>query len=87
MGGQCANIAHRWPGIRDTFKVLNRMVADGIVGRYAVAGAVAALNYLEPALTHDVDILISVEERRDQPKPALVTLESTEPRTYFRVSP
>jgi hypothetical protein len=63
------------PGIRDTFKVLNRMVADGIVGRYAVAGAVAALNYLEPTLTHDVDILISVEEVRDRPKTGLVTLE------------
>jgi hypothetical protein len=62
-------------GIPDTFKVLNRMVADGIVGRYAVAGAVAALNYLEPTLTHDVDILISVEEARALPKTGLVTLE------------
>lgn len=63
------------PDIKDTFKVLNRMAADGIVKRYAVAGAVAALNYLEPTLTHDVDILISVEEGQDQPKPALVSLE------------
>jgi hypothetical protein len=63
------------PGIRDTFKVLNRMVTDGIVGRYAVAGAVAALNYLEPTLTQDLDILIAVEEIRDRPKTGLVTLE------------
>lgn len=63
------------PGIQDTFKVINRMVADGIIGRYAVAGAVAALNYLEPTLTQDLDILISVAGLEDRPKTGLVTLE------------
>ena len=44
-----------------TITVLNQMVADGIIRRYAIGGAVAAMNYLEPALTEDVDVLISFD--------------------------
>lgn len=37
-----------------------------MVGNYAITGAVAALNYIQPMLTEDLDILISLEgfERR-----------------------
>jgi len=45
-----------------TFEVLNRMVGDGVISRYAIAGAVGALNYLEPMTTRDVDILVSVAD-------------------------
>jgi len=38
------------------------MVAEGVIQKYAIAGAVAALNYIEPAVTEDLDILISFEE-------------------------
>ena len=44
-----------------TITVLNQMVEDGIIRRYAIGGAVAAMNYLEPALTEDVDVLISFD--------------------------
>jgi len=37
------------------------MEASGTIGRYAIAGAVAAYNYIEPTPTEDLDILISVE--------------------------
>jgi hypothetical protein len=46
-------------GMKQTLEVINRMEADGIVGRYAISGAVAAYNYVEPAVTADLDILIS----------------------------
>ncbi len=39
-----------------TFQVINELAKDGVIKRYAVAGAVAALNYLEPVLTHDLDL-------------------------------
>lgn len=45
-----------------TFEVLNRMVKDGVISRYAIAGAVGALNYLEPMTTRDVDVLVSVAD-------------------------
>lgn len=31
-----------------TLEVINRMQADGIIGRYAIGGAVGATFYLEP---------------------------------------
>ncbi len=60
--------------IKQTLEVINRMEADGIVGRYAIAGAVAAYNYVEPAVTEDLDILISFDRYPQQPKSGLVTL-------------
>jgi hypothetical protein len=46
-------------GIRQTLEVINAMEAEGIIGRYAIAGAVAAYNYIEPTVTDDLDILVS----------------------------
>jgi hypothetical protein len=48
-------------GMKQTLDVINRMEADGVIGRYAIAGAVAAYNYVEPTVTEDVDILIAFE--------------------------
>ena len=48
-------------GMKQTLDVINRMEADGIIGRYAIAGAVAAYNYIEPAVTSDLDILVAFE--------------------------
>jgi hypothetical protein len=62
-------------GMKSTFHVINRMVADGVIGKYAVGGAVAALNYIEPMLTYDLDVLISVDQLENQPSSGLVTLE------------
>lgn len=51
-------------GHRDMMKpvvrVLNQMVQDGIIGNYAVAGAVAAFNYIEAVHTEDLDILAAI---------------------------
>jgi len=61
-------------GMKQTLEVINRMEADGIVGRYAIGGAVAAYNYVEPTVTEDLDILVSLDAHRQQPKLGLVTL-------------
>jgi hypothetical protein len=37
-------------------RVINELEQDGIIGRYAIGGAVALLFYTEPALTFDLDI-------------------------------
>lgn len=62
-------------GMKSTFQVINRMVADGVIRKYAIGGAVAALNYIEPTLTDDLDILISIDELANQPRSGLATLE------------
>src|SRR5437763_1962916 len=60
--------------MKQTLDVINRMEADGIIGRYAIAGAVAAYNYVEPAVTEDVDILIAFASNDNRPRSGLITL-------------
>ena len=50
------------------------MEADGVIGRYAISGAVAAYNYIEPSVTEDLDILVAFGQATDQPKSGLITL-------------
>jgi hypothetical protein len=49
--------------LQKTLGVLNKMVADKVIGPYAMSGAVAAIRYLEPTLTQDLDILVSFESK------------------------
>lgn len=39
-----------------TYQVINQMKADGVIENYAVGGAVAAIFYVEPFTTYDLDI-------------------------------
>ena len=62
-------------GMKQTLDVINRMEADGVIGRYAIAGAVAAYNYIEPALTNDLDILVSFDMPATEGKINLISLD------------
>jgi hypothetical protein len=42
--------------VRETLELINQMQMDGVIGKYAIGGAVGATLYLEPAATLDVDI-------------------------------
>lgn len=44
-----------------TLEVINAMEGDGVIGRYAVGGAVAAIFYVEPFATYDLDIFFATE--------------------------
>jgi hypothetical protein len=61
-------------GMKQTLDIINRMEADGIVGRYAISGAVAAYYYIEPAVTEDLDLLVSFDEASKRPGSGLITL-------------
>ena len=37
-------------GMKQTLAVINAMAADGVIGRYAISGAIAADNYVEAAV-------------------------------------
>jgi hypothetical protein len=45
----------------DTVRVLNRLRAEGLIGPYAIAGAVAAFRHVEATLTEDLDLLVSLQ--------------------------
>jgi hypothetical protein len=62
------------PSLKKTFLVINGMVEDGVLRKYAVAGAVAALNYIETSTTYDLDLLVSVEDFQTGGQSGLVTL-------------
>lgn len=47
--------------LREAIEVVTKLAQRRVIRNYAVAGAVAALNYIDPFLTEDLDILISVD--------------------------
>lgn len=46
--------------MKTTLETINQMQADGIIGKYAIGGAVGATLYLEPAATLDVDVFVTL---------------------------
>jgi hypothetical protein len=46
--------------MKATLEVINQMQSDGVIGRYAIGGAVGATLYLEPVATLDIDIFVSL---------------------------
>lgn len=57
--------------MKETLKVINEMQAAGVIGRYAIGGAVGSIFYLEPFGTQDVDIFVALPH---SPDGALLTL-------------
>jgi hypothetical protein len=47
--------------MKATLEVINQMQADGVIGKYAIGGAVGATFYLEPVATLDIDVFISFQ--------------------------
>ena len=50
------------------------MQADGVVGSYAIGGAVGATFYLEPVATLDIDVFVSFQKTSDSPLVALTPI-------------
>jgi hypothetical protein len=46
--------------VKATLNAINQMQADGVIGKYAIGGAVGATFYLDPAATVDLDIFVSL---------------------------
>jgi hypothetical protein len=49
------------------FAAINQMVADGVIDRYAIGGAVGATFYLEPVATLDIDVFVAFQTPAAQP--------------------
>lgn len=52
--------------LRRAIEVVVKLAEKQVIGSYAITGAVAALNYIQPTFTEDLDIPISIDgfERR-----------------------
>jgi hypothetical protein len=44
--------------LKATLEMINQMGSDGVIGSYAIGGAVGATFYLEPLATADVDVFV-----------------------------
>jgi len=53
--------------VKDTLEMINQMQAAGVIGRYAIGGAVGATFYLEPFATQDIDIFVSLQNVSGSP--------------------
>jgi hypothetical protein len=53
--------------MKTTLEVINQMQADGVIGQYAIGGAVGATFYLEPVATLDIDVFVSFEKTSGSP--------------------
>lgn len=47
--------------MKKVFQVLNQMVRDGEVPDYAIGGAIAAVFYVEPFATQDLDVFVMMD--------------------------
>jgi hypothetical protein len=59
-GGVSSQCWQGKPTVKATLEAINRMQTDGVIGKYAIGGAVGATFYLEPAATLDVDIFVTL---------------------------
>ncbi len=46
--------------VKRTVELINQMQADGVIGQYAIGGAVGATFYLAPAATVDLDLFVTL---------------------------
>jgi hypothetical protein len=46
--------------MKETLKVLNQMVRRGVIDDYAIGRAIAAIYYLEPFETSDLDVFVQI---------------------------
>ncbi len=45
-----------------TLQILNELEREGVLGRYAIGGAMGATFYVEPLLTFDLDIFVALPQ-------------------------
>jgi hypothetical protein len=48
--------------MENTLKIINRMQSEGLFASYAIGGGIAALFYIEPVTTFDLDLFIILPE-------------------------
>src|SRR5712691_6037902 len=52
------------PSLADVFRTLHEMESEGVIGDYAIGGAMAALFYAEVTRTYDIDVFATIPAQR-----------------------
>jgi len=48
--------------VKETLRILNELKEEGLIKDYAIGGGIAALRWVEPFFTQDLDIFVVFEE-------------------------
>ena len=51
-------------GIEAVVAELDRVITDGLISGYAIGGAVAAFQYIEPGFTEDLDVFVVCQDAK-----------------------
>jgi hypothetical protein len=57
--------------VEKIFAVIKQMEADGVIGRYAIGGAIGSIFWIEPVTTKDIDVFVTLPT---SPGSSLLTL-------------
>ncbi len=49
--------------MKETIKIINELKKKGLIENYAIGGGIAAIFYIEPILTYDLDVFIIPSEK------------------------
>jgi hypothetical protein len=66
-----------------TFAVINEILSAGVIDSYALGGAMAAIRYIEPFQTEDVDVFVSVAVETSKLEPLKPIYDHLKARGYF----
>jgi hypothetical protein len=61
--------------MKRTLEMMQRMQSEGVIGAYALGGAVGATCYLEPAATVDVDVFVTLPAAPGSSLPSLAPID------------
>jgi hypothetical protein len=53
------------PSMKETFAVIHQMKESGVIENYAIGGAIAAMFYIDPFATEDLDIFFGISGAGD----------------------
>jgi hypothetical protein len=59
--------------MKKTIKVINELTKKGLIRDYAIGGGIAAIYYIEPMLTYDLDIFIVLPKEKIKKNLILLT--------------
>jgi hypothetical protein len=62
--------------LRATLEMINGMQSDGVIGKFAIGGAVGATFYLEPSATLDVDVFVMLPATEGGPLASLSPIDA-----------
>lgn len=70
--------------MKKTLQKLNSLIRSGVINEYAIAGGMAQFYYIEPSVTYDLDLIISIPNKEKDLSPLAPIYEWASENNYQR---